>query len=66
MARTGNKNAWAVKKVTGWSYNRSLRFVKDRDRSREAGIYMKEEDCSKRAAFVEIAKAHVEVEKEEY
>ena len=61
----GNKNARAVKKATGWSYSYSLTFVKDERRSREAGIYMKVEGCSKREAFVAIAKAHVEVDDEE-
>jgi len=57
----GNKNARAVQKATGWTYTRSLTFVKDEDRSREAGGFMKEEGISKRDAFVAIAKAHVEV-----
>lgn len=57
----GNKNARAVQGATGWSYMRALRFVKDEERSREAGAYMKVENVSKREAFVAIAKAHDEL-----
>lgn len=64
MAR-GNKNAHAVKRATGWNYTRSLRFVKDVQRSNEAGRFMKEQGISKREAFVAIAKAHAELDEEE-
>lgn len=57
-----NRNARAVQRATGWRYMRALRFVKDEDRSREAGIYMKDQDISKRKAFVALAEAHLETE----
>jgi hypothetical protein len=57
----GNKNAHAVQRATGWSYAHALRFVKNQERSREAGAYMRDQNISKREAFVEIAKAHAEL-----
>lgn len=60
----GNKNARAVRRATRWSYSYSLMFVKDQDRSNEAGRYMKDRGISKREAFVQIARAHAEAEQE--
>ncbi len=60
----GNKNARAVQRATGWRYTRALAFVKDEDRSRDAGIYMRDQGITKREAFVQIALAHQTVEEE--